>query len=80
MLIQLIGYKQLDFVANDGKPVKGVKLFICYEAPNVNGFMTDSKFIKSGEIQLPENLKPGCKLDFSCDLKGNVLKIEMIKS
>lgn len=42
---RLIGVQELDFEANDGKPIKGVKLHLSYPSDVVYGEKVDTKFI-----------------------------------
>ena len=42
---KLIGVQELDFEANDGKLIKGVKLHLSYPSDMVYGEKVDTKFI-----------------------------------
>lgn len=42
---KLIGVQELDFEANDGKVIKGVKLHLSYPSDVVYGEKVDTKFI-----------------------------------
>ena len=45
--VTLIGVRNLDFTADDGKVIQGVKIFFAHDDPNVEGQVTENKFISS---------------------------------
>ena len=45
--VNLIGVRNLDFKADDGKTIQGVKIFFSHDDPNVKGQITENKFISS---------------------------------
>ena len=53
MKVTLKGFKTLDFVSNDGKKIKGTKLYVSYPGSGVTGEETASFFVPA-EKQLPK--------------------------
>lgn len=81
MKVHLFGVQKVDFVGNDGKPVKGIKLHIGYPVGFVDGLKVDTKWI-SGIVCDQRSFTPdlfssfiGGEVDLQCDLSGSVLDV-----
>lgn len=64
--MQVVGRQILDFTGNDGKVVKGVKLFMMDFDDYVEGFVTGEKFF-SADSEFYEKVSKvpiPCELDF----------------
>ena len=46
MLAKVLGTRDLDFEATDGKEIKGKQIFVSYHQDNVNGEIVDKVFVK----------------------------------
>ena len=75
----LLGLSKIDFTNGSGERIHGTKLYICYQEQSVTGFKTDAVFVKP-EIKLPEDIKLNCKVGISCNLKGKIQSIQVLKS
>ena len=53
MVHTVLGKRPVSFTAKDGKEVKGVSLYLGYEAEGVEGMATDKVFIST--TKLPKN-------------------------
>jgi hypothetical protein len=73
MKFTLRGHKQLDFISNDGKPVKGTKVFTSFSSNGITGEETASFFI-SADKTLPK-LVVGSTYAADFDNKGKLLSI-----
>ncbi|BAK97433.1 hypothetical protein OBV_02350 [Oscillibacter valericigenes Sjm18-20] len=73
MKTTLRGYKQLDFTSNDGKAVKGTKLFVTFPSNGTTGEETASLFI-SADKTLPK-LVVGSSYVADFNTKGRLLSI-----
>lgn len=51
MKVKLIGVRSLNFTADDGRDISGIKLFIAYPENDVYGLMTDSRFISDNVFE-----------------------------
>jgi hypothetical protein len=69
MLVNLLGVKTLDFMADDGNRVQGTQLHVSYEEEGVSGFACDKIFVKHG-ITIPAGLKQGDVLELRFNRKG----------
>lgn len=72
------GFRPLDFISKEGKPVQGTQLFISYPWEGVTGEMTDSIFVRQG-FPLPPEMAPGDILDISFNRKGKPEKVVVAK-
>jgi len=79
MLMNLMGFRQLDFVGNDGNAVKGTTLYVSHQETGVTGLMTDKLFIKP-EIALPKGLEVGKPFDVSFNKRGKVEAVSLVKT
>lgn len=73
MKTTLRGFKSLDFTSNDGKAVKGTKLFVTFPSNGTTGEETASFFI-SADKTLPK-LVVGSTYAADFDNKGKLLSI-----
>jgi len=71
MKAKLVGVRDLDFTASDGKRVKGVTLHLIFADEGVNGHATDKIFVRS-EIELPKDLAVGKSLQVFFNRRGKV--------
>lgn len=69
-----LGHSPVDFVSSDGKPVKGINLYISFPDENVVGEKCERFFVKSS-IEIPAQLKIGDMLEIEFDHKGKVRSI-----
>lgn len=76
MKMRLLGARELDFKANDGSQIKGMQLFVAYQAENVVGEMADKLFIRDG-LELPQ-FKVGETIDVAFNNRGKVDSINPI--
>lgn len=49
--VTLLGVQELDFQANDGKDIKGIKLHVCFPDEFVSGQKVDTKFISDSSCR-----------------------------
>jgi len=77
MIVELTGYRKLDFTAQDGSVVKGTQLFISFSDEDVVGSKTEKVFIRDG-MPLPAGMKPGDAISIEFDMKGKVVDISGI--
>ena len=76
MKMNLLGYRQLDFVGNDGNAVKGTTLFVSFEEAGVTGLATDKLFIRP-EIEIPKGVEIGKPLIINFNRRGKVESIAL---
>jgi len=76
MLVNLLGFRQLDFVGQDGNVVKGTTMYVSHQETGVTGVMTDKLFIKP-EIPMPEGLKVGKPFHVYFNKRGKVEAISL---
>ena len=76
MLVTLMGYRQLDFIGNDGNAVKGTTLFVSHEETGVTGQATDRLFVKP-EISIPKGLEVGKAFQVYFNKRGKVDSISL---
>ena len=74
MLVKLEGFQKMDFIANDGSPIKGHQLFMTWDEDGVSGRMAGKQFIRDG-MELPA-LTVGMTLDVEFNRKGKVVAIK----
>ena len=79
MLYTILGFRELDFIASDGKQVIGTQFFGKFKDPDVIGEKTDKLFVRP-EIDLPPNLKVGDIIDVSYNNRGKVESIRATKA
>lgn len=85
MVVNLCGVRDLDFKDKDGNQIKGLKIFISYEDPNVTGYVTDNKFLsgslcsKLGVDYRTLSSYVGQVVDIECDLSGKILSISAVE-
>lgn len=81
MKVHLFGVQKVDFVGNDGKPVKGIKLHIGYPVGFVDGMKVETKWINYSVCTerkfTPELFSSfvGGDVDLQCDLSGSIIDI-----
>ena len=79
------GFREIDFVGNDGKRLKGIKLFFAYPSDGVIGFMTDSQFLSDSLCQqtgiTASTLVPFVseEVNLETNLKGKIVGISLVK-
>lgn len=78
MLVKLNGYKNLDFVTEEGNAIKGTQLFVSYAEEGVVGEMTDKLFLRDG-LALPA-LTVGAALNVEFNRKGKVIGVQPVNS
>lgn len=70
--VTLIGVRNLDFEAADGKNIQGVKIFFAHDDPNVEGQITENKFISSAACD-----KMGLTFGNLCSCIGQILNVDV---
>ena len=70
--VTLIGVRNLDFTADDGKVIQGVKIFFAHDDPNVEGQVTENKFISSASCD-----KMGLTYGSLCSCIGSILDVDV---
>lgn len=76
MFHTVLGKRPVEFTAKDGKEVKGVSLYLGYEAEGVEGMVTDKVFIPAAKM--PKNdIVVGSEVDVLFDRRG---KVDCIKN
>lgn len=70
--VTLIGVRNLDFTADDGKAIQGVKIFFAHDDSNVEGQVTENKFISSAACD-----KMGLTFGNLCSCIGSILDIDV---
>ena len=71
---KLVGFRKLDFLDENGSPVKGTQLFTTYPEDGVIGEMSGKIFVRDG-MELP-SLTPGMMLDITYNRKGRVVAVK----
>lgn len=77
MIMRLLGYSAVDFLSDDGSPIKGVSLYVAFEDDHVEGERTERLFVKHG-IALPK-LAVGDYMDVGFNMRGKVESIASAK-
>lgn len=72
MLVTVIGTRKLDFKSQDGKEIKGIKIFVEYDASgdNTEGKIADSVFIPASSNVIVPAFKFGEQYDFVYEASG----------
>lgn len=78
MKVKLIGFKRMDFKAQDGGNIKGINLYISYPdvANETTGQMCDKVFIKNEDIiaiKLNDFISKDISVEFG--MKGKVFSV-----
>lgn len=82
--VNLIGVRNLDFKGDDGKMIQGVKIYFAHDDPNVEGQITENKFISSaacGNMGITFNdlaAHIGEVLDIDVDFNGKIIGISQV--
>lgn len=74
MFMRLEGFQKIDFIADDGNPIKGHQLFMTWDEDGVSGRMAGKQFVRDG-MELPA-LTVGMTLDVEFNRKGKVVAIK----
>lgn len=74
MPVSLMGFSIVDFVADDGRAVKGVTLFYGYETTGVTGLKTDRVFVSADKVSV-KDLVAGADITLVFDNRGKVVKV-----
>jgi hypothetical protein len=69
-----LGFRQLDFVGNDGKAVKGVQIHASYTEDGVKGQAVDKIFVKA-DIAIPKGVEIGKPFYVHFNRKGKVVAV-----
>jgi hypothetical protein len=79
MIAKIVGYKKLDFLDSQNKPIVGTQIFSTFsDDPDVIGHSADKFFIRP-EFPLPANLAPGIDLDIEFNRKGKIIAIRSVE-
>lgn len=77
MVVDVLGFQNLDFEGQNGQRVKGINLFTAFVDEGVTGMRTDRFFLRDG-LALPKDFKVNDEVTLYFDRKGRVEKIEKI--
>jgi hypothetical protein len=70
MLAYLVGIQKMDFIAKDGKHIRGVKLHFNHKDDMVEGNAASTFFINhNSSVKLPVGLRPNMEVDLSFNLR-----------
>ena len=78
MLAKVLGTRDLDFEAADGKEIKGKQIFVFFHQDNVNGEMVDKVFIKYDSPLASVSYKFGSEYDFVYEIHGFRAKPQLV--
>lgn len=70
MTAKVLGTRDLDFKANDGKEIRGRQVFVAYKQDGVDGDMVDKVFIKHDSPLAYVSFKYGVDYDFIYEVYG----------
>lgn len=76
MLANLIGYRKVDFISKDDKPVKGTKIFLVHPENGVSGFTCSGFFVdirNDDFISIDLDKFLGKEVDIELDFKGKLV-------
>lgn len=65
MNVRLLGWKRMDFVSRDGKPVKGTKIYASFKDESVTGEMCEAFFLPAGFEVPPLTVGQGLAVSFN---------------
>lgn len=78
MLAKVIGTRDLDFKASDGKEIKGKQIFVSYHQDGVSGEMVDKIFVNHESPLVDVSYKFGDEYDFVYEIHGFRSKPQLI--
>lgn len=78
MLAKVLGTRDLDFKATDGKEIKGKQIFVSYPQDNVNGEIVDKVFVKHDSPLSNVSFKFGSEYDFVYEIHGFRAKPQLV--
>ena len=70
MTAKVLGTRDLDFKANDGKEIRGRQVFVAYKQNGVDGDMVDKIFIKHDSPLAYVSFNYGVEYDFIYEVYG----------
>lgn len=70
MTAKVLGTRDLDFKANDGKAIRGRQVFVCYKSDHVDGEFVDKVFIQHDSPLASVPFKYGQEYDFVYEVQG----------
>lgn len=74
MQVTLFGFSVVDFVADDGRAVKGVTLYYGYETTGVTGLKADKVFVSADKVSV-KDLVAGADATIVFDNRGRAVKV-----
>lgn len=79
MKAYLLGFRDLNFKANDNSDVVGRQLFISHDEDGVTGKRTDKLFVRNDSSIVLPAMKPGDTLEINFSMRGRVEGISVVK-
>lgn len=78
MIAKVLGTRDLDFKASDGKEIKGKQIFVSYRQDKVDGELVDKIFINHDSPLLNVSYKFGSEYDFVYEIHGFRSKPQLV--